>query len=438
MDLRNLVLRVGFGVVLAILSFAIVRLRPSRAIANLHVRRFDQLFLATFALIRIALFVVVFFVLHQHPHADLPAVYVPEAHAVLHGSVPYRDFKSSYAPLNPYLDAALLKIRDTPLSILCFQIACEIASVPFVLGFFRRFLSEWSVRKAALLYMVQPVVLWGTCVDGKNHACIALLLAIALYAVARREVLSGIACGLSFTVVKILPLMFLPALFMAASKRVIWLVSALAIPVLVYGGFALARIDVTVPLRAEGDLITAGNVPYLAAAVFGHETAPRILNIVALGLTLSAVSFAAWAQRKVEAHPQRMWKLTLSMLLVLFTVLLFTKKSDPIYISMAFFLVCALTVKEEEARPHGWTAYVYSLLSAIGLPVASFWFWPLHEATGPQLHTLMLKGNSAAVLMVAGQAVLIACYGWFSLKIIEGLRNTEHMPLMASEPRLAS
>lgn len=46
-----------------------------------------------------------------------------------------------------------------------------------------------------------------------------LLLAIALYAIARREGLSGIVYALPFTVVKILPLMFLTALFMAASKR---------------------------------------------------------------------------------------------------------------------------------------------------------------------------------------------------------------------------
>ena len=165
-----------------------------------------------------------FFLLHQKPHADLPVYYMPEAHAVMHGLIP--DFTSSYAPLNPYLDALLLHMHDSPLSILVFLIICDIASIPFWIGFLRRFLPETTLRRSALLYLVQPIVLWGTCIDCKNHACISVLLAIALFTIAKKEIVSGVSYGLSFVLVKILPLMFLPAMFAGAHRRAKWLLSA--------------------------------------------------------------------------------------------------------------------------------------------------------------------------------------------------------------------
>ena len=187
MDLRNLILRAAFSAAFAILGFLICRMRLPAQLTEMTSRRFDFLFLALFTASRFLVFLVTFFLLHQKPHADLPVYYMPEAHAVMHGLIPYRDFTSSYAPLNPYLDALLLHMHDSPLSILVFLIICDIASIPFWIGFLRRFLPETTLRRSALLYLVQPIVLWGTCIDGKNHACISLLLAIALFTLRKKR-----------------------------------------------------------------------------------------------------------------------------------------------------------------------------------------------------------------------------------------------------------
>ena len=119
--------------------------------------------------------------------------------------------------------------------------------------------------------MLQPLVLWEVCIDGKNQACISLLLAIALFLIVRREVLSGMSYGLSLVVVKSLPLIFLPALFVGARKRTVWGVAAMAFPILVYGAFILRSIDVTMPLRVEGSMSTPGNLPYFAAVLLGRN-----------------------------------------------------------------------------------------------------------------------------------------------------------------------
>lgn len=422
MDLRNLLLRASFGLILAALSLIILQMRLPAAIAKLRLRQFDFAFLAFFFLGHILIFITAFFVLHQKTHGDLPAFYLPQAHSVMQGLVPYRDFKSSYAPLNPFLDAALLRIHDSPLSILLFQILCDVASVPFWIGFLRRCLPEPTVRRAALLYMFQPLVIWGTCIDGKNHGCISLLLGVALYAIARREILSGVSYSLTIVLLKILPLMFLPALFLGARKRVTWLVSALILPIVVYGAFALHHIDIALPLRVEGNMITPGNLPFLLVSLCGLEFPPRAIDGLALAITGAAVAFAALMQFRAQVGAQRLWRLALSMLLTLFTVLTFTKKSDASYLTMAFFLVCALTAIET-ARTRRFTSYVYAILSAIALPITSFWYWPMRNESAVQIHSLLMTGDRNAIVLLIGQGLMVFCYFWFAALMIAGLRD---------------
>lgn len=57
-----------------------------------------------------------------------------------------------------------------------------------------------------------------------------------------------------------------------------------------YGWFAIHKIDVTVPLRAEGSLVTPANVPFLFTFLSGFELPSRLVNIVfvlAVGLAVA-------------------------------------------------------------------------------------------------------------------------------------------------------
>jgi hypothetical protein len=426
MAFRNLLLRFAFGGLLAILSFLVTRWKISGKLAEWTERQFDLYFITLYAACHFLFFFVTFFVLHQKPWADLIVVYVPQAHAVMQGLFPYRDFPSSYAPLNPYLDALILKVRDSPLSILVFQIICDILSVPFWIRFLRRFMNETTVRKAALLYFLQPLVAWEICIDGKNQGMIALLLGIAFCAIARREIVSGLSLSLTWILVKFLPVMFLPTFFVAARKRVTWLVSAVAPTVLVYGGFILAKADVTAGARREGNLATPQNLPYLVGALTGHNLPAIVMSLLLLVAMGAALVVAIRAQMRAKDESVKLWATALGTQLILLAFLIMNKKSDTSYLAMCFFLLCAFAAFDADRGRRAMSA-LYALLSWLSLPIASFWYWPLNREAGNVLHVMWLAGNKNAWLMMAMQVLLVGSYtglAWGMLRTMQKAEDT--------------
>lgn len=411
-----------FGAIFACASLAVARMNLPARLGRMTKRRFDFYFLLVLLGTHFSVFVLAFFVLHQQPHSDLPAAYVPEAHAVMNGSLPYRDFVSSYAPLNPYLDAAVLKIKDSALVLIAFQILCDAASVPFWIGFLRRCLPESAVRRSALLYLLQPLVIWDICLNGKNHGCISLLLAISMYCIARRETLSGISYGLSLVMVKILPSIFLPALFLGARKRWIWLISALALPVVVYGSFWLAGLDITVPVRLEGGKSTSGNLPYFVCALIGRDISVGVVGLLTLAALGCVVIYAGLAQLRATTQAQSLWTLSLSVLIVLFALLTANKKASTSYLEMCFFLICAFTAVHAEKKR--WSvAYLYAILSMAGLPVSSLWFVALRGASPVELHHLLLTGDRNAIIEMVLQALVLTSFLGLGLRMVQDLRG---------------
>jgi hypothetical protein len=422
MALRNLLLRFAIGGFFAAISLIVARRRLPAALAAWSERQFDGLFFASYAASRFLVFFTAFFVLHQKPWSDIVAFYVPQAHSVMLGLVPNRDFLTSYAPLNPYLDALLLRLHDSPLTILVFQIVCDVLSVLFWIRFLRRFMNELTLRKAALLYLVQPLVLYEICIDGKNQGLISLLLGIAFWSMARREILSGISFSMSWILVKILPILFLPALFLGARKRVQWLISVLAPSLIVYGAFALDRSDVLAGLRREGSMTTPQNLSYLFAALTGIElphVVPSLLSLVVLGL---AVLIAARAQLEAKADSARLWKTALGSELVLIALMLTNSKSDTSYLAMCFFLLCAYAAFDAD-RGRRAAVWFYAMLSFLALPVVSFWFWPLAQPMGPQLHSLCLAGDRNAWIMLLMQILLAVSYAGLGIGILRAVRE---------------
>jgi hypothetical protein len=424
MALRNLLLRFAFGGFLAALSFLIARRTLPAPVTSWTEREFDRVFVAIYAASHFLLFFIAFFLLHQKPWADLVAFYVPQAHAVMQGLVPYKNFESSYAPLNPYLDALLLRLHDSPLTILAFQIACDVLSIPFWVRFLRRVMNESTVRKAALLYLVQPLVIWDICIDGKNQGLISLLLAISFWAIARREILSGISFCLSWVLVKILPVIFLPTMFIASRKRIRWLLSALVPSAIVYGSFVLQRADVLAGLRKEGSISTPQNLPYLSGLLTGINLAPKLLSLILLAGMAGALFISARAQLTATTERTRLWKTVLGTDLILLVMMLLNKKSDTSYLAMCFFLLCAF-VAFEANRGKRAILMVYALLSFIGLPIVSFWYWPLQRQSAIQLHAMCLAGDRNALMMLAMQALLAVGYLGLAYGILRAMQESQ-------------
>ena len=409
MALRNLILRFAFGGLMAGLSLLIARSKLSGKLLGWSDKQFDRNVIALYAVSRFLVFIAAFFVLHQKPWADLVTFYVPQAHAVMQGLVPYRDFPSSYAPLNPYMDALLLRLHDSPLSILVFQIVCDIASVPFWIRFLRRCVNETTVRKAALLYLVQPLGDLGD-MPGREKPG-------ADFAVAGNLILRGcekgnslwVSLSLAWILVKILPLMFVPTLFMGSKKRMRWLLGVAVPSVMVYGAFIMANADVTAAVRKEGSLATPQNLPYLFGALTGHELPGSVLGLLSLVVVVSALIVTIRVQLRREDDRPRLWTMALSAELILLAVMLMNRKSDTSYLGMCFFLLCAFAAFDADRGRRAMSG-LYALLSLLALPITSFWYWPLNRESATQLHALWLSGSRNAWIMMGMQVLLALSY----------------------------
>src|SRR5438309_43128 len=114
----------------------------SSYLSRLSRQKFDRFVIGAMIVSRLAVYFGLFFVLRFEPRGDIPAYYWREGNKVLSGLLPYRDFPSSYAPLHPYLDAWLIRMWHSPLSIIIFSVCAELVLLPLWLRVGRAFLSE--------------------------------------------------------------------------------------------------------------------------------------------------------------------------------------------------------------------------------------------------------------------------------------------------------
>ena len=102
------------------------------------------------------------------------------------------------------------------------------------------------------------------------------------------------------------------------------------------------------------------------------------------------------------------------MLFVLLTLLLLSKKSDPIYLSMCFFLLSAFTAVQVEGlfRSISVRADV-----ALGASYCFLLVLAIRSAGDVELHAMLLAGNHCAIVMAIAQIVLLAAYVLLAARI---------------------
>src|SRR5215475_5345172 len=84
-----------------------------RELHRLPESRFVGFALAVQLVPAVGLFVALYVIGPLDVTTDVPAYYMPAARSVLAGQVPFRDFMLSYAPLFPYVGAALLSVWNS-------------------------------------------------------------------------------------------------------------------------------------------------------------------------------------------------------------------------------------------------------------------------------------------------------------------------------------
>ncbi|UCD74000.1 MAG: DUF2029 domain-containing protein, partial [Phycisphaerales bacterium] len=233
----------------------------------------------------------------------------------------------------------------------------------------RRWFSERATRTATMMYILSPIPLLNTALNGQNQVWLALLLAVALLLLAKRDLISGFVFGLTIAAVKLLGLLFAPVLWLFASHRLVWLVGFALMPVWVYGILLIGGVDVLVPLKVEAHRVTSGNLLYLLS-ITGLDldsAAVKWASTAVLLLALMAVFLIAWA-RGVQTRPRNVVFL---ITLVLLTMLLVSKKAYVSYLVLAFFPICLSLAARTPSLP---LLLFFALFGVAAAVEPSLWF----------------------------------------------------------------
>jgi hypothetical protein len=356
---------------------------------------------------RFCFFACIFLVLKMKPHGDVVGYYYPQALSVMKGMVPYRDFLSSYGFLHPYLDAAVLSIHNSSLSLIFLSIVLEMAA----LGVWYRLTgdliqSQASLRQrlnqALLLYLCNSISIFAIALDGTNNAILALGLGLSIALLWRRsEFVSGISFSMSLLLAKFLPVIFLPLFIVTARRPWRWLAGC-ALPVLLLCGVAaVLHWNVLQPFQLEGGLGIESNLPYLLSAVAGAQFRPQFFQAFGGIVLLFA---AAWYGWKLHLYRSVMG-LSIASLGLLSLLLVLAPKAWPVYYEMLLFPLCWM-VAGLRFSARLWALFFFAVAGV----QASFWFTVLHTEQPWMLHRQLVMLQPDALIYLLLLTALIFGY----------------------------
>jgi hypothetical protein len=378
---QTLIGRAAVGVAMAACSLVGWRLAPR---ITLDRDRFCRRLLLVYALSRLALFALAFLVFHLEPRGDIHE-YMDEGNGVLAGKHIYRDYRSVHAPLEPFLMGAMLRIHHSPRTIIFFSILFDVAALWLWMKVGRHFLSETTLKRAGILVLFNPTGLLTVALDGSVNSLVALLLALGVYAeLQRRELLASIWVALGSAAVRFLTLMHAPGYFFAARRKVLWASGFVFTLLLVYGGFAVARVPVLFPLTAEKNHRTANNLTYLVELLSGHGLGQRLPRIA-------------------HDRPMVLKLLAISLVAELLTIFVFSKSMWDRYLVMTMFPLCFIVAELPWRR-----VWIYAAWSAVCVYQASFWASISHFAIATETHVLLIHGNRMAIVLACGEVVMVS------------------------------
>src|ERR1700761_8943880 len=233
-----------------------------RNLTALPEQRFLQLILGLQLIPAIGFFIVVYVILHQDVTSDVPAYYVPAARSVLDGKIPFLDFTSSYAPLFPYIGAALLSVWNSGKSFALFAMLLNVPTLLLWHSVAKAHFDVRTARETSVLFAASGHVMVQA-LTGSNQAWLAVAIAgSALLSLRGRDFAAGFVQSLALCSVKFLALLFWPVQWMLAPAKSRWVAGAVVLAALVYGGLAVRGADLLYPLRREAELTSSANLPY--------------------------------------------------------------------------------------------------------------------------------------------------------------------------------
>jgi hypothetical protein len=409
-------LKVLLASITALLGVWVVR-RPK--LMTLPERRFLSLALAIQLLPAAVVFMTLYVIGHQEVASDVPGFYLPAARAVLAGQLPYRDFEQSYAPLFPYVGAALVYLWNNPRAFALFAIGLNAITLVLWHRAARVCYDSGAARQTSILYATSGHVLIQTLL-GTNQIWVATALAGSTWLICRdRSGASGLLQGCSACATKLLALLFWPVLWICAARRGRWLLGAVLVTAVVYGGFAAMGADLLEPVHREGELFSSGNIPFLLEPLSAPLANLRYLPFDALALLGFGLT-VIWIYRRVDPLPASMRARLLPAALALtgLVFMLLSKKSITGY--ALFFMypaILMLCLTGGSLRHRAGFLLTFNVLLAVE---PSLWFrigrWRALS------NWLAEAGGATATGVVVLELALLAAYGylaWLSVAYIQ-------------------
>lgn len=369
------------------------------------------------------LFLTLYALGHQEPTSDVPSYYLPAARAALAGQIPFRDFVSSYAPLFPYVGAALVAVWDSGKVFALFAIALNAVTLVMwhrsaSLCSEPRTLRTSTVAFASCGHVIVQGLL------GTNQCWVAAAVAASsLMITTKRIAAAGFIQAAAACTTKLLAHLFWPVFWICTPRRSRWLAAA-AIPTaavyLLFIGIG-AGPNLLHPLQFEATQLSSGNLPYLLDLFLGNFTSERLILD---GLTATALAVALgwlyWQTRAVAAQ-DRPALLPAALLLVALTLMIFSKKSFTGYV---MFVMYPLVLMLMSARPAGSKAARVGFLLAFNvLLVAEPSLWFRLNGFNGGLRDWLDSGPGAVIAAFVGlDLVLVGCYvylAWLSVRSLQ-------------------
>jgi len=370
----------------------------------------------------LGLFVALYVLGHQQPTSDVPAYYLPAAHAALSGEIPYRDFVSSYAPLFSYVGAALVSVWDSGKMFALFDTVLNVITLVLWHESARVCFDARTARTATVLFAASGhVIVQGLL--GTNQSWIGVAVAAATLMMVRdRTTASGLIQAAAACTTKLLAHLFWPAFWICAPRRSRWLAAAVIPTAAVYLLFVGlgAGPYLLHPLQAESTLRSSGNLPYILDLFLGAAGTSE--RLILDGLTATALSATCawlfWLTRSVPAQ-QRATLLPGALALMGLMLMIFSKKSFTGYLLFVMYPLASMLGTATTAR-----VGLLLVFNALVVAEPSLWFhlngyhYSLREWLGA-------GGDRPSILAFVGlDLALLACYVYLAWLSVRWLQTT--------------
>jgi uncharacterized protein YjeT (DUF2065 family) len=396
---------------------------------------FDRRLSAVFIASRVALYLFIFGLLRLEPRGDI-RYYFREATQRLQGALPYRGIDTVYAPLHSYMDAAVLRLWNSPLALIAFVIVVEGISFPLWMRVARELWPENDrrVRLAGLFYLLCPLSLQFVAIDGQNNVVISMFFALALLLALRyREVFSGLMVGLSISIVKFLPLIFAPIFFVSLKRRWRWALGGLLGTVPIYAYFAYLKLNILLPLR-QGSLKGAGGVPYWIEAATRLQLSGMFWHLILILPVIGVIVLAGWTAHQrtalptkfggYELHRERIRIVLLSLGAMTLVLVCFAEKTWPTYTLMALFPICVAVALEADRR--GWVPrLLFAIFGLICMVEHSYYSTILNGESAATMRQQLDSHDLVAWVFLGIDILLLSGYFWLLWLSVRAIRTQE-------------